>query len=282
LSKYGLIAAKVKPELLSLYEKAVAKMAIDEVAEFSDKQEIEFAKNLAALLCLTEQESEMIRGKVRVDRVRQVIAEAVADDVLTRDEFEKIAKLVDNLRLNREAVVSLNPKFPILYFMYMLDTDPQSLHDEESGLILDSDEICIAGRSGNAMELYEWRKKRSTVMYAGPRYVIPSGIKGLTYRMGAFNVAAPSHDELTLTDYGQMKFTNKRFIFDGEKKNLSIKYKDLIKYQVGKDFVSFEKANGKDIVIRFRDCGAGDYKYPASSPIIFRAILEKYIGEAHE
>ena len=95
-------------------------------------------------------------------------------------------------------------------------------------------------------------------------------------------VAAPSHDELTLTDYGQFMFTNKRFIFDGEKKNVSIKYGELLKYEVGKDFVSFEKSNGKSIVVKFKDCGNEDFRYPASSPIAFRAVLEKFVGEEHK
>jgi len=38
-----------------------------------------------------------------------------------------------------------------------------------------------------------------------------------------------------------------------EKKNVSIKYKDLLKYDVGKDFVGFEKSNGKSIFVKFTE-----------------------------
>jgi hypothetical protein len=108
----------------------------------------------------------------------------------------------------------------------------QISHGEISGLVvitdvpimLSKDEKCYIRIDG--VNLQEERSVRvSTGGYGGFSFRVA---KGVYARTGSFGATSESHLELRLIDTGTLYVTNKRYIFDGSKKNIQGELKKII------------------------------------------------------
>lgn len=91
---------------------------------------------------------------------------------------------------------------------------------------------------------HELRTKTVRVNYSGFSTSIRI-CKGVRYRAGTITPQRVTRDELTFIDDGTLYITNKRVIFDGQKKNSAIRYSALIGMQMYADGIALEKATGK-------------------------------------
>ena len=259
--------------------KAVSLNEFDSNTFFQQKGDGEgFSAEALAIGRLTKQynidEPNRVAGILtkEAERYFSALVERVcADDKLTADEIKEVADTFDRFH-----IIDINkfPKFALLHLIYQVDTETLSpLSNAE--INTPAGETVFAGQLGG-VTLHEWRKERTgTVGYAGPRYVMRTGIPGLTYRVGGYHISAPSQDVIRMVDEGSLYFTNKRVIFNGMKKSVAIKMKDIIRFEV--DFsgvLSIERANGKSLYIHFNPTAEVNRSHPA----LFNALLEKYAG----
>jgi hypothetical protein len=71
-------------------------------------------------------------------------------------------------------------------------------------------------------------------------------VKGLYWRSGSIATQRVTREELTGIDSGTLYVTNKRLVFDGQKRNTAIRYSSVIGIQVYRDAVEIEKSSGRN------------------------------------
>jgi hypothetical protein len=91
---------------------------------------------------------------------------------------------------------------------------------------------------------YELRTRTVRSYRTGPVASIRI-MKGLSYRVGSYQTHRVTADELTLIGHGTAYITNKRFLFDGAKRNTAIRFSSILSLTPYKDGVQVEKATGK-------------------------------------
>lgn len=74
--------------------------------------------------------------------------------------------------------------------------------------------------------------------YGGPSIRIA---KGMTWRMGGFKSSSESHEELRNIDTGTLTITNKRLVFSGAVKNITVDLKKLVSLEPYEDGISISK-----------------------------------------
>jgi hypothetical protein len=75
--------------------------------------------------------------------------------------------------------------------------------------------------------------------------------KGVRYRVGSVSAQRITRDELVEIDRGTMYVTNKRLIFDGARKNTTIRLLAILSFTPCSDGLVLEKATGKPIQLEF-------------------------------
>ncbi len=117
---------------------------------------------------------------------------------------------------------------------------------EKLPIILKKNEICYSLIS-NGVEYLEERAVRDTSGgFTSMR--IPIG-KGFSINTGRFGAESRSHDELTRIDVGNLIVTNKRVIFDGERKNVVIPLNKIMAVTAYKDGIGIDREDRKKTVI---------------------------------
>lgn len=93
----------------------------------------------------------------------------------------------------------------------------------------------------------QWYELRTQTVRRGYHGVSTSIriMKGLSYRIGSYAPSRVTEEALTHIDSGTLYITSKRLIFDGEKKNTSIRYSAVLGTEVYSNAISIEKATGR-------------------------------------
>lgn len=91
---------------------------------------------------------------------------------------------------------------------------------------------------------HELRTKTVRVNYSGVSTSIRI-CKGVRFRVGSVTPQRVTRDELTHIDDGTLYITNKRIIFDGQRKNSTIRHSALLGLEMYRDGIVLEKATGK-------------------------------------
>jgi hypothetical protein len=133
------------------------------------------------------------------------------------------------------------------------------------GLNLQNDEVCYFSTS---VTLNEMRRITKRVQWGGPQLRVKI-CKGLYWNMGDYAVNRVAQDMLTPIDTGTVYITNKRILFNGEMKNVSIKLQKILDFTSYKDGVMVEKDTGKSPFFEFN-----------SNIDIFTACLARAIRDA--
>jgi hypothetical protein len=106
---------------------------------------------------------------------------------------------------------------------------------------LQKGEVCHCAFRAN---WYELRTRTISSYRSGPVTSLRI-MKGLSYRVGNYQTHRVTADEMTLIDQGIGYVTNKRFIFDGAKKNTTIRHTAILSLTPYTDGLAIEKATGK-------------------------------------
>jgi len=97
----------------------------------------------------------------------------------------------------------------------------------------------------NYVSLWEPRAVRTTKGgYGGPSFRVA---KGVYFRLGAFNARSESHEELREIDNGKLSLTDRRFIFSGDKRTVSIDIKKILSVHPYRDGVAIRKEGREKI-----------------------------------
>lgn len=93
-------------------------------------------------------------------------------------------------------------------------------------------------------EWHEMRKLRVGTSYAGPTMRMKIA-KGIYYRMGTLAHAPVTVDSIVKIDVGRVFVTNKRIVFMGANKNVTVKLDKILDIETFSDAVKIEKDTGR-------------------------------------
>lgn len=102
---------------------------------------------------------------------------------------------------------------------------------------------------------FENRTVTKSVRYAGPAVSFRI-MKGLSYRVGSYNIQRITQEEMRQISSDTLYITNKRIVFHGDPKNASIRFSNVISYSPYSDGIEIEKPSGRNPIFRFSD---GEY-----------------------
>lgn len=175
-----------------------------------------------------------------VKLMQAVLNKAVEDRRLSPEEDTFLLLLSEHLgvEVRRSAsTASQLEKFSLLWYIENIGAPTL----DECPIALQKNEFW---HFSAPVQWYELRTRTVRINYHGPVASIRIA-RGLRYRFGSITPQRITRDELTLVDTGTVYLTNKRVIFNGEKKNTSIRYSAMIGIEVFSDALKLEKANGR-------------------------------------
>lgn len=229
----------------ALYRVALRAALKDRVLTDEDK------KRLTAIVAdfgLSDETQSPIYKEEVLAVVQAAFNEAVADQRLTADEEQQLARMSDNLgvKISHDAEAQRR----LERFRLLAAIDNGRLTPIDAGVLLQRGEQCHARF---ASTLHELRRVTKAVAYHGPTGRIRI-MKGLSWRYGYVNVNRVTTEQLLELDSGILLITNKRLLFNGGKKNVSLPLKRVIHFTLFNDAIQIEKDSGRDLFFK----GTGD------------------------
>lgn len=172
--------------------------------------------------------------------VQQVFDSATADRRLTEEEDQRLADIAANLGVT--LTHSDETKRAIERFPLLARIENGQIPEIPAPILLQRSEQCFAQFPSR---LHEKRSVTKRVGYSGPSGSIRI-MKGLRWRYGYVNVHRVTTEELRQIDTGTLYVTNKRLLFNGQSKNVSVPLKKVIQFTLYRDGVQIEKDTGRD------------------------------------
>jgi hypothetical protein len=130
-------------------------------------------------------------------------------------------------------------------------------------IALQKKEVC---HFSSSTTLYEMRTETVRVNYGGPSARIRI-MKGVYYRVGSTQAQRVTRDVLREIDSGTLYVTNKRIIFDGGRKNSTIRLSNVFAITPYSDAIEIEKVSGRNPVFMVPD--------PEWLGILFSSLLAR-------
>ncbi|MEA2488624.1 MAG: hypothetical protein QOH21_416, partial [Acidobacteriota bacterium] len=121
--------------------------------------------------------------------------------------------------------------------------------DVAAAINLQRDEVC---HFSAAAQMYEMRTETQRVQYAGTSVRIKI-MKGVYYRVGSTSVQRITREVLREIDRGTLYVTSKRVIFDGARKNTTIRLASVLSIVPYSDGVEIEKSSGRNPIFTVDD-----------------------------
>lgn len=190
-------------------------------------------------LRLDEQTADRILQSAAQARMDRAVKEATSDGRLSPDETKALYALAANLGATLMIDAPTRAAFERMQLLWRIDNG--MLPTISVSINLQKNEVCHDRVSA---VWYEHRTRTVRVNYGGPVASIRIS-KGLRYRVGSVGVHRITREELTEIDQGTLYLTNKRLIFDGQKKNTTIRLSALLSFTPCSDGLILEKSSGR-------------------------------------
>jgi hypothetical protein len=246
--------------LCALYRASLRAALRDRVLKDDDKKRL---AGIVADFGLTDETQSAIYKEEVLAVIQAAFNEAVADQRLTDEEEQALARMSDNLGV--KVTHDNGTQSRLERFRLLARIDNGQLPAIDPGVILQKGELCHV-RFDSA--LHELRTVTKAIAYHGPSGRIRI-MKGLSWRYGYVNVSRVTTEQLRQLDSGQLLVTNKRLLFNGAKKNVSLPLKRVIHFTLFNDAIQIEKDSGRDLFFK----GAGDLE-------LIGAILEACLRQS--
>lgn len=193
-----------------------------------------------------------VKASIYKDEVQAVVQEAfnraIADERLTAEEEERLAAMTASLGVTMTH--DENTRRRIERCRLLAQIENGQLPKVSTDLLLQRGETCHARFD---CSLHELRTVTRAVAYHGPSGRIRI-MKGLSWRYGYVNVHRVTNEQLKSIGSGTLLITNKRLLFNGRTRNVSLPLTRIVHFALFTDGLQIEKDRGKDQFFR----GAGD------------------------
>jgi len=243
-----------------LYRKVVQDVIADGFISDVEKEKLDRAR---IDLNLSEQLANSIYADCAKTTYRSFFDAAIVDGKLSPAEEEELRRIAEGLRLTIEhdaKTSELVEKFRLLW-----QIEEGDLPVIIPNLNLQRNEVCHAHV---AADLHEMRKVTRRVNYRGYSTSVKV-FKGFYIRSGSYRVGRETQDVLAKIDSGDLYVTNKRVIFLGAHKNVTIRVANILSVTQYSDGIEVEKGSGKNPFFLFSD-----------NVVFLAKILQRVMNEA--
>jgi hypothetical protein len=185
-----------------------------------------------------------VKASIYKDEVDAVVQEAfnraMADERLTAEEEQHLATMTANLGVTMTHGEDTRRRIERCRLLAQIENG--QLPQVSSDLLLQRGETCHARFD---CSLHELRTVTRAVAYHGPSGRIRI-MKGLSWRYGYVNVHRVTSEQLKLLDSGTLLITNKRLLFNGRTRNVTLPLTRIVRFALFTDGLQIEKDRGKD------------------------------------
>ncbi len=240
-------------DLKSIEEDTIIKVYGESLSEFlkDNKLSSEEKKKIEQLkkdIILDDKIAKEICGKKVQEIYNRYLNEAISDARLSPQEEKQLKAIAENLHITDikadEATKKQLEKYQLFWSI-----ENGNIPSVEHEINLQKNEKCYFVKD---VELHELRRITKRINYGGPTFRVKI-MKGLYYRVGSLAVRPVSEDIMTRIDSGKLYLTNKRLIFNGSKKNTTIRLNKIIDFEGFRNGVSIDKDSGKSPFYTFSE-----------------------------
>ena len=171
--------------------------------------------------------------------LQSTLEAALADRRLTPEEFLHFSELAKEFGIEPsfgDATLKLMHRYSLFWRIEQGDIPVANVP-----INLQKGEVCYFSAPARWLE---YRKQVRTVGYYS-QGVSVRVMRGVYYRVGGSRPQRVTTEGLTALDTGVLYITNKRLIFDGTRRNLSLKLNTLLSFEAFSDGLALEKSSGK-------------------------------------
>ena len=288
LSRYGITQKEAKPRLLNIYSQVLEHFIKDLV--ISD-DEVEQLRHLATIFKLGSDEVSQIHTEIVYPCYEKAVRHALRDRHLTEDENAALDSLCRKLRIPESAANEIYKKHAVpIYNQAISDALADEIltaeeekeleavakalklnirFDEKLQSILDRArrlwrlaqgelpvlsvpaDLQVNERCSVDVEAlhYEPRRAAERVGYSG--FSNSYGAFGIRFRSGIMNTHRLSNQALRLRGAGNLYFTNRRFLFNGDSHSASIDFSTIASITFYSDGMRIGKETSTDQIFTF-------------------------------
>jgi tellurite resistance protein len=226
----------------SAYRKAVSAAIADGRLTDDERRALDEA---ALAMGLTDAARDAVNKDVIGRMIQGRYDEALSDRVLSPDEDRELNDLASALGVTITHDAATESHLNAYRMMWRVRFGDLPTFDP--GINLQRGETCYMQR---AVEWHEMRRQRVGVGYSGPTMRVKIA-KGIYWRAGTLGVKPLTRDALVRIDSGTVFITNKRLLFMGTMKNVTVKLDRILDVTKYTDGVGIEKDSGKSPVLLF-------------------------------
>lgn len=228
------------PAKVPFFKSSRLKMLQEKLEELTADGEFstEDARSLfyeATRLKLDQQDLDALRIKATANALSAIKKRAEETWHVTDEDMERIEEVGRAFGMQMELDDNMRA-WRWIYAMEVKGALPSPVPDVA---FLVEDGETVYHRRGTAWAQLRVHRKG----YAGTSVSIPSGIKGVRFRVG--NLAPIQSEELTQLASGILWVTNQRLFFDGDRRNATVKLSKIVSLDVYQDALEIGKATGK-------------------------------------
>lgn len=204
-----------------------------------------YLESLARKLRIPESVATSLYKVEAEDAIQQAVNRALSDRMLSPDEEEDLQQIAKNLggQITYDtATAETLDRFRLMWRI----AEGDSIQIDVP-LHLQRGEVCRAYVQANH---YEQRAVTRAIRYGGVTGSFRI-MKGVSIRAGQISTQRVTEEVLKLLGTGTLYFTNKRLLFDGSNKTVSIPLKKIMNFTFVRDGMIVEKETGKDQLFEF-------------------------------
>lgn len=228
----------------SIYEKAVQDVISDGVVTEEEKENL---KKLQKYFSISQEDAEQTYEKQAEDYIQKMLSSMVKDQRLSPDEEKYLHEIAQNMgvKLDYDDITRAALELFKLYWQIENGAIPEI----NVGINLHKNESCYFVYDVNWLEN---RKVTRRIRYSGPTVRIKI-MKGVYWRAGDLGIQKVSEDVLQKIDTGRIYLTNKRIIFVGANKSITIPLTKVLDFVAYKNGVEIQKSTGKNPFLEFNN-----------------------------
>jgi len=241
-------------EVLSLTAKDVSDIAEDALRrllklavkdkKFDDTEKLEM-KTIIEVFNIPEDKAKKIYAEVVKEALENYIIEATEDGDWSPEEEEILMNFAKEFNVDLSFDEKTKDMLERLRFAWKVQKG--DIPPIDVNIKLQRGEKCYFTAPAT---LAEWRKEVISQSYSGPRISFKIA-KGIYLSHGTYKRRREEREVLKEIDYGDVYLTNKRVIFLGSRKFLSLKFSKILDIKIYSDGVTLYKESGKPIVLLF-------------------------------
>ena len=224
----------------------IYKMNYEEVIKDGMISEVEktFLKNIQKNVLLPDDIVTKISSKSKTLYIQSQFDQIISDEKISPAEWEQFNLIAKHL--NTEIALNENAKEVLAKYQLFWFIENEVLPIQDVNLNLQKTEVC---HFKMPCEWFEYRTRTQRINYSGFNTRIRI-LKGVYYNAGSIKPQRIAIEELTVIDSGTVYVTNKRIIFMGSKKNITIKLDKILSLTPYSDGVGIDKDAGKSPILR--------------------------------